>query len=82
MKIDKIKPEISIIVPIYKVEEYLPRCIDSILAQTFTNFELILVNDGSPDNCGKICDEYAKKDERIRVMHKENGGLSSDRNEV
>lgn len=74
------KPEISIIVPIYKVEEYLIRCIDSILAQTFTNFELILVDDGSPDNCGKICDEYAKKDERIKVIHKENGGLSSARN--
>ncbi len=73
-------PEISIIVPVYKVEEYLPRCIDSILAQTFTDFELILVDDGSPDNCGKICDEYAKKDERIIVIHKENGGQSSARN--
>ncbi len=72
--------KISIIVPIYKVEEYLPRCIDSILAQTFTDFELILVDDGSPDNCGKICDEYAEKDARIRVIHKENGGLSDARN--
>mgnify|MGYP004453649011 CR=1 FL=1 len=73
-------PKISIIVPIYNVEKYLPRCIDSILAQTFTDFELILVDDGSPDNCGKICDEYAKKDNRIKVIHKENGGVSSARN--
>lgn len=73
-------PEISIIVPVYKVEEYLPRCIDSILAQTFTDFELILVDDGSPDNCGKICDEYAQKDDRIVVIHKNNGGLSDARN--
>lgn len=67
-------PKISIIVPIYNVEKYLPRCIDSILAQTFTDFELILVDDGSPDNCPQICDEYAKKDNRIKVIHKENGG--------
>lgn len=73
-------PEISIIVPVYKTEEYLPRCIDSILAQTFTDFELLLIDDGSPDNCGKICDEYAEKDSRIRVFHKENGGVSSARN--
>lgn len=72
--------EISIIVPVYKVEQFLPRCIDSILNQTFTDFELILVDDGSPDNCGRICDEYAKKDSRIRVIHKENGGVSSARN--
>ena len=71
---------ISVIVPVYKVEKYLHRCIDSVLAQTFTDFELILVDDGSPDNCGKICDEYAEKDERIHVIHKENGGLSSARN--
>lgn len=76
----KKNPSISIIVPVYNVEEYLPRCIDSILAQTFTDFELILVDDGSPDNCGKICDEYAKKDNRIKVIHKENGGVSSARN--
>lgn len=63
-------PKISIIVPIYNVEKYLPRCIDSILAQTFTDFELILVDDGSPDNCPQICDEYAKKDNRIKVIHK------------
>ncbi len=72
--------EISIIVPVYKVEPYLRKCLDSILAQTFTNFEVILVDDGSPDNSGKICDEYAIKDSRVRVIHKENGGLSSARN--
>ena len=71
---------ISIIVPVYKVEKYLKRCIDSILSQTYTDFELILVDDGSPDNCGAICDEYAQKDGRIIVIHKENGGLSSARN--
>ena len=70
----------SIIVPVYQVEPYLCRCIDSILAQTFTDFELILVDDGSPDRCPMICDEYAKNDERIRVIHKKNGGLSSARN--
>lgn len=72
--------EISVIVPVYKVEAYLPRCVDSILAQTFTDYELWLVNDGSPDNCGKLCDDYAKHDSRIRVIHKPNGGLSSARN--
>ena len=73
-------PEISVIVPVYKVEPYLRRCVDSILNQTFTDFELILVDDGSPDNCPAICDEYAEKDKRVRVIHKENGGLSSARN--
>lgn len=73
-------PKISIIVPIYKTEQYLQRCIDSILAQTFTNFELLLIEDGSPDNSGKICDKYALKDSRIKVYHKENGGVSSARN--
>ena len=67
-------PEISIIVPVYNVEKYLKRCIDSILNQSFTDFELILVDDGSTDNSGKIIDEYAIKDERIKVIHKENGG--------
>ncbi|MDY4231555.1 MAG: glycosyltransferase family 2 protein [Candidatus Faecousia sp.] len=71
---------VSIIVPVYKVEPYLRRCVDSILDQTFTDFELILVDDGSPDNCPAICDEYAKNDERIRVIHKKNGGVSSARN--
>lgn len=69
----------SVIVPIYNIEKYLKRCIDSVLAQTFTDYELILVDDGSPDNCPSICDEYAKKDTRIKVIHKENGGLVSAR---
>ena len=73
-------PEISVIVPVYKVENYIHRCVDSIRNQTFTDFELILVDDGSPDNCGVICDEYAAKDSRITVIHKENGGVSSARN--
>lgn len=73
-------PKISVIVPVYKVEPYLRRCIDSILGQTFRDFELILVDDGSPDGCPAICDEYAEKDSRIHVIHKENGGLSSARN--
>lgn len=71
---------ISVIVPIYKVEAYLPACIDSILAQTHKDFQLILVDDGSPDRCGAICDEYAAKDSRIVVIHQENGGLSAARN--
>lgn len=73
-------PKISIIVPVYNVEKYIHRCIDSILHQTFKDFELILVDDGSLDNSGKICDEYAKEDDRIKVIHKENGGLSDARN--
>lgn len=71
---------ISVIVPIYKVENYLKKCIDSIVNQTYKNIEILLIDDGSPDNCGIICDEYAKKDERIKVIHKENGGLSDARN--
>lgn len=71
---------ISVIVPVYNSEKYLHRCIDSILAQTYTDFELLLIDDGSKDNSGKICDEYAAKDSRIRVFHKENGGVSSARN--
>ncbi len=74
------KDIISVIVPIYNVEKYLNRCIDSIINQTYKNLEIILVDDGSPDNCPKICDEYAKKDDRIKVIHKENGGLSDARN--
>lgn len=73
-------PKISVIVPVYKAEQYLPRCIDRILAQKFTDFELLLIDDGSPDKSGAICDEYAQKDKRIRVFHKENGGVSSARN--
>ena len=71
---------ISVIVPVYNVEKYLHRCVDSILAQTFADFELLLVNDGSKDKSGAICDEYAAKDSRVRVFHKENGGVSSARN--
>ena len=73
-------PEISIIVPVYNVEKYIKRCIDSILAQTFSDFELILVDDGSKDASGKICDGYAEKDARIRVLHQKNGGVSAARN--
>lgn len=74
------KPLISIIVPVYKVENLLPKCIESILAQTYDNLEVILVDDGSPDLCGKICDEYAKRDNRIKVIHQENAGLAGARN--
>lgn len=73
-------PTISIIVPIYNVEQWLSRCIDSILSQSFMDFELILVDDGSPDRCGIICDEYAEKDKRIRVIHQKNAKLSAARN--
>lgn len=74
-------PLISIIVPVYNIEEYLPRCIESVLGQTYTNLELILVDDGSKDRSGAICDAYQEKDSRVRVIHKENGGSSSARNE-
>ncbi len=74
------KAKVSVIVPIYNVEKYLNRCVDSVLSQTLTDLEVILVDDGSPDNCGKICDQYAEKDGRIKVVHKKNGGLSSARN--
>ena len=73
-------PLISVIVPVYNVEPYLRRCIDSILAQTYENLEIILVDDGSPDRCGEICDEYARLDRRIRVIHQENSGVSAARN--
>ena len=73
-------PLVSVIVPVYKVEPYIHQCVDSILGQTYQNLEIILVDDGSPDNCGAICDEYAAKDARVRVIHKQNGGLSDARN--
>ena len=73
-------PLISVIIPVYKVEKYLDKCIDSVINQTYNNLEIILVDDGSPDNCPKMCDEYAKKDKRIKVIHKENGGVGSARN--
>lgn len=76
---DRFEPAISIIVPVYKAEAYLHRCVDSLLAQTFTKFEVLLIDDGSPDRSGEICDEYATKDNRIRVIHKKNGGVSSAR---
>ena len=69
----------SVIVPVYKVEEYLDACVESVLSQTFSDYELILVDDGSPDRCGQICDDYSRQDSRIRVVHKENGGLASAR---
>ena len=73
-------PLVSVIVPCYNVEQYLPQCIDSILNQTYQNLEVWLVDDGSPDRCGEICDEYAKKDARIKVINKKNGGLADARN--
>ncbi len=74
------RPLISVIVPVYKVEKYLDRCVASITVQTYENLEVILVDDGSPDCCGQLCDDWAQKDARIKVVHKENGGLSSARN--
>lgn len=73
-------PRISVIVPVYKVESYIYRCVESILEQTFVDFELLLIDDGSPDNCGKICDEFAERDKRVKSFHKMNGGLSDARN--
>lgn len=75
-----VSPMISVIVPIYNVENYIHQCLDSIVSQTYEDIEIILVDDGSPDHCGEICEEYAKKDSRIIVIHQENGGLSAARN--
>ena len=72
--------KISIVVPVYKVEKYIEKCINSLINQTYKNIEIILIDDGSPDRCGKICDEFKKKDKRIKVIHKKNGGLSDARN--
>ena len=77
---DAKQPLISVIVPCYNVEQYLPKCVDSILRQSYRNLEIWLVDDGSPDNCGQICDDYSKQDNRVRVIHKVNGGLSDARN--
>lgn len=74
-------PRVSIIVPVYKVEKYLENCVESVLEQTYTNWELILVDDGSPDKCPQLCDAYAQKDDRISVIHKKNGGQASARNQ-
>lgn len=74
------RPKISIIVPAYRVEAYLPACIDSVLAQTFDNWELLLIDDGSPDRCGEICDTYARRDRRIKAIHQSNAGVSAARN--
>lgn len=71
---------ISVIIPVYMVEKYLRNCLECVINQTYKNLEILLIDDGSPDNCGKICDEYAEKDERVKVVHKENGGVSSARN--
>ncbi len=78
--IDNNTPLVSVIVPVYNAEKYLNRCVDSILSQTMTDFELLLIDDGSKDNSGRICDEYSEKDARVRVFHKPNGGVSSARN--
>ena len=77
---NSVKGLISVIVPVYNVEKYLDKCVQSIVNQTYKNLEIILVDDGSTDHCPALCDEWAKKDERIQVIHKKNGGLSSARN--
>ena len=74
------KPAISVIIPVYNVEKYLDKCIKSVIAQTFSSLEILLIDDGSTDNSGAMCDSYALNDARIRVIHKQNGGLSDARN--
>ncbi len=74
------KPLVSVIVPVYKVEPYLERCLDSLLNQTLKEIEIIIIDDGSPDRCGQICDAYAARDDQFRVVHQENRGLSAARN--
>ena len=74
------EPLVSVIVPVYKVEKYLDKCVESIVGQTYKNLEIILVDDGSPDNCPAMCDKWADRDSRIKVIHKQNGGVSSARN--
>lgn len=78
--VTKMNNLVSVIIPIYRVEEYLNRCVKSVLGQTYRNLEVILVDDGSPDRCGEMCDEFAKTDNRVKVIHKKNGGLSDARN--
>ena len=70
----------SVVIPVYKVEEYLDECVQSVLSQTYTDLEAVLVDDGSPDRCGRMCDDWAKKDHRVHVIHQQNGGLSAARN--
>ena len=74
------EPKLSFVLPVYNVEQYLPRCLDSILNQSDDSCEVILVDDGTPDRSGEICDQYAARDSRVRVLHKENGGPSTARN--
>ena len=74
------RPSVSVVIPVYNVEQYLPRCVESVFAQTLRDIEIILVDDGSPDGCGAMCDAYAKEDPRVKVVHKQNGGLASARN--
>ena len=79
-KKDDMSKTVTVVIPIYNVEKYLARCVDSIVNQTYKNLEIILVDDGSPDRCSQMCDDYAEKDSRIKVVHKKNGGLSDARN--
>ena len=74
------RPLISVVLPIYKIEQYLDRCMEAVLGQTYENLEILMVDDGSPDNCPALCNAYAQKDPRVKALHKENGGLSDARN--